>query len=111
MVVCGMPQVLQQAAVLLKPGGQLLLLEHGKSSWSWLEKEMDKSAQAHYDKWGCWWNRDILDIVNKVIIMILTPTDFLYLQEIEYKRLVSRLLGPPLPGINAPFPFMETGKY
>eukprot|EP00878_Enallax_costatus_P029904 GHUV01032472.1.p1 GENE.GHUV01032472.1~~GHUV01032472.1.p1 ORF type:complete len:139 (+),score=52.99 GHUV01032472.1:151-567(+) len=59
-------KVLQQASRLLKPGGKLLLLEHGKSSWSWLDDYMNQRAPAHYKTYGCWYNRDIGDIVQKV---------------------------------------------
>jgi methyltransferase OMS1 len=65
-------QALQQAAVLLRPGGRLYLLEHGRSSswfgWvaGWLNDYMDKRAPAHHAKWGCWYNRDIMDIVQQV---------------------------------------------
>jgi methyltransferase OMS1 len=59
-------QVLRQACRLLKPGGKLLLLEHGKSSWSWLNSHMDERAAGHYKQYGCWYNRDILDIVRQV---------------------------------------------
>lgn len=59
-------QVLQQAVRVLKPGGQLLLIEHGRSSWDWLNTHLDRTAERHYSSWGCWWNRDILDIVQQV---------------------------------------------
>jgi hypothetical protein len=63
-------QVLQQACQLLKPGGKLLLLEHGRSSWDWLNSHMDERAAGHYAQYGCWYNRDILDIVQKVCMYV-----------------------------------------
>jgi methyltransferase OMS1 len=63
-------QVLQQACKLLKPGGKLLLLEHGKSTWGWLNSHMDEKAAGHYRQYGCWYNRDILDIVQQVKLMV-----------------------------------------
>ena len=57
---------LQQMAAVCKPGGQIILLQHGKASWDWLNHRLDDEAHAHYVKWGCWWNRDILQIVQQV---------------------------------------------
>ncbi|KAJ3121435.1 Methyltransferase-like protein 7B [Nowakowskiella sp. JEL0407] len=70
-----------------KPSGRILLLEHGRvaeygddqggyvlsqmrklipSSFIELCNEiLDKSAKDHAEKWGCWWNRDILSIVEQ----------------------------------------------
>eukprot|EP00877_Chromochloris_zofingiensis_P006116 jgi/Chrzof1/1758/Cz10g20030.t1 len=59
-------KVLRQASQLVKPGGLLILLEHGRSSYKWLNDKLDGSAQQHHRKWGCWWNRDMLDIVHQV---------------------------------------------
>ena len=57
---------LQQMAAVCKPDGKLILLQHGKASWSWLNQSLDQGAQAHFAKWGCWWNRDILQLVYEV---------------------------------------------
>jgi len=57
-------QVLQQAALLLKPGGKLLLLEHGRGKYDWINKIIDDSAARHHKTFGCWYNRDILSIVE-----------------------------------------------
>lgn len=55
--------MLRQATRLLKPGGRLLLLEHGRSSWDWLNAHMDARAAAHHEAYGCWYNRDVLGII------------------------------------------------
>jgi len=47
-----------------KPGGRILLIEHGRSHWAWLNNALDGSAAAHHSKWGCWWNRDIAGLVE-----------------------------------------------
>ena len=47
-----------------KPHGQILLLEHGRSYYTWLNNILDKQAPAHLRLWGCNWNRDILDIAK-----------------------------------------------
>jgi methyltransferase OMS1 len=56
---CFVWQVLRQAASLCKPDGQILLLQHGRSSWDWWNQQLDTGAQRHKQKWGCYWNRDI----------------------------------------------------
>ncbi|KAA6425558.1 hypothetical protein WJX79_010598 [Trebouxia sp. C0005] len=61
---------LQQMAAVCKPGGQLILLQHGKASWGWLNHRLDDEAQAHFAKWGCWWNRDILQLVHEARLIV-----------------------------------------
>ncbi|KAI4106326.1 MAG: hypothetical protein LQ339_003063 [Xanthoria mediterranea] len=38
---------------------RILLLEHGRSYFSWLNYLLDQTAAAHARQHGCWWNRDI----------------------------------------------------
>lgn len=45
--------------------GQILLLEHGRSHYDWVNKLLDDLAPAHADRHGCWWNRDIGEIVQQ----------------------------------------------
>ncbi|KAL0055169.1 hypothetical protein WJX82_008122 [Trebouxia sp. C0006] len=61
---------LQQMAAVCKPGGQLILLQHGKASWEWLNHRLDDEAPAHFAKWGCWWNRDILQLVHEAGLIV-----------------------------------------
>lgn len=46
-----------------REGGRLLLLEHGRGYYGWLNKYLDDSAPRRADKYGCWWNRDIEKIL------------------------------------------------
>lgn len=45
--------------------GKIYLLEHGRSDWDWVSNILDKHADPHAKRWGCYWNRDILAIVRE----------------------------------------------
>ena len=45
--------------------GRILLLEHGRSYYDWLNRILDNLAPAHANQHGCWWNRDIGEIVRQ----------------------------------------------
>lgn len=65
-----LPQLLKQAAQLLKPGGKLLLLQHGRGTWGYINRHIDAKAERHHQTYGCWYNRDILDIVNNAGLQV-----------------------------------------
>ena len=69
MGLCSLPDpvgTLQHLGTLTEPeNGTILLLEHGRSYYGWLNGILDNLASAHADKHGCWWNRDIGDIVRQ----------------------------------------------
>ncbi|MCJ1389154.1 hypothetical protein MMC18_002009 [Xylographa bjoerkii] len=44
--------------------GRILLLEHGRSHYDWVNKILDDHAPAHADRHGCWWNKDIQKILQ-----------------------------------------------
>ncbi|KAI5278423.1 hypothetical protein KEM52_004693, partial [Ascosphaera acerosa] len=57
---------LARLAGLVAPAhGRILLLEHGRGDWAWLNRVLDDLAPAHADKHGCWWNRDIDRVVRE----------------------------------------------
>jgi methyltransferase OMS1, mitochondrial len=71
-------EALREMARVCRPHGRILLLEHGrqqltKGSWweyllgpgSWMNEALDKTARKHSERWGCWWNRDIVDLVGQ----------------------------------------------
>ncbi|KAI8992460.1 hypothetical protein BDB01DRAFT_717285 [Pilobolus umbonatus] len=61
---CGDPvEALVQFADQCKSDqSQILLLEHGKSHYDWLNRLLDNNVDKHVKQWGCWWNRDIMKL-------------------------------------------------
>jgi methyltransferase OMS1 len=45
--------------------GRILLLEHGRGNWAWLNNLLDRFAEDHAREFGCWWNRDLKAIVRE----------------------------------------------
>lgn len=65
--LCSTPEpekLLRNLEKVVKEDGQILLLEHGRSHYKWLDRLLDNSAPLHADKWGCWWNKDIAAIIG-----------------------------------------------
>lgn len=58
-------QLLRSLGDACKPEGTIILLEHGRSHYDWLNRILDRYADKHADTWGCWWNRDIEGIVGQ----------------------------------------------
>ncbi|KAJ5648284.1 hypothetical protein N7490_004656 [Penicillium lividum] len=69
MGLCSMPdpvRTLRHLGEITEPrNGRILLLEHGRSHYDWLNRILDNLAPAHADRHGCWWNRDIGAIVKE----------------------------------------------
>lgn len=67
--LCSMedPQkLLGEMARVVRPGsGRIYLLEHGRGWYDWINGLLDKFAPSHFERYGCWWNRDIEGIVRK----------------------------------------------
>ena len=70
-------RVLKEMSRVCKADGKILLLEHGRSApqhskslsrWlggDWLSSVLDVYAEKHAKQWGCWWNRDIVQLVEE----------------------------------------------
>jgi methyltransferase OMS1 len=63
-------KVLKEMKRVVKNDGRILLLEHGKSSYEWLQQRMDSNLFKHVWKWGCYWNRDILKLLDQAELEI-----------------------------------------
>ncbi|KAH6617888.1 hypothetical protein B0J18DRAFT_435868 [Chaetomium sp. MPI-SDFR-AT-0129] len=65
--LCSVPDpttLLANMASHLQPNtGRILLLEHGRGTFDWMNRRLDTSAPQHFQKYGCWWNRDIERLV------------------------------------------------
>lgn len=49
---------------LTNPESRILLLEHGRSDYGWMNNILDNSAAKHAEIHGCWFNRDIGSMVE-----------------------------------------------
>jgi len=59
-----MSDLLRKPGTNGEEGGRILLLEHGKGHYWWINYVLDGLAKEHADRFGCWWNRDIGKIVQ-----------------------------------------------
>ncbi|KAK8100694.1 ubiquinone/menaquinone biosynthesis-related protein [Apiospora kogelbergensis] len=58
-------RLIHNMAAAVKPEtGRIILLEHGRSWWELVNGLLDRSAKGHFERFGCWWNRNIEDIVE-----------------------------------------------
>lgn len=66
-------QALREMGRVCRPGGQILLLEHGRSSWNWFANYQDRNAFQHYQaNAGCRWHQDPLELVKAAGLQILS---------------------------------------
>lgn len=66
-------KVLQELICAVRPGGRVCLLEHGRSHSIWpvgtiMNYFLDKRASRHAEHFGCWYNRDIKNIVETAML-------------------------------------------
>lgn len=57
-------KALKNFAELLKPGGRIVLLEHGRGTYDTINKILDDRAEKRLKTWGCRWNLDIGEILD-----------------------------------------------
>ncbi|OWB79811.1 hypothetical protein B5S32_g4048 [[Candida] boidinii] len=58
-------KALKNMKTLLKPGGRIILLEHGRGTYKFINEKLDARAHKHSESWGCRWNLDIGELVDK----------------------------------------------
>ncbi|ORY62685.1 S-adenosyl-L-methionine-dependent methyltransferase, partial [Pseudomassariella vexata] len=59
-------QILVNMAALVRPDtGRIILLEHGRTWWGLANGLLDRAALGHFERFGCWWNRDIEQIIRE----------------------------------------------
>lgn len=58
-------KALKEMSRVCKEDGQILLLEHGRSHYDWLNRILDMNSHKHIERWGCIWNRDITKLVEE----------------------------------------------
>jgi methyltransferase OMS1 len=62
---------LKEMARCCRPGGRILLLEHGASSLPPLRWWQNHRLSRHVNIWGCYWNRDIEGLVRQSGLKII----------------------------------------
>ncbi|KAK4130976.1 hypothetical protein BT67DRAFT_487323 [Trichocladium antarcticum] len=59
-------RLLANMAAKVRPdSGRIILLEHGRGWYEWINGMLDEYAPKHFQKYGCWWNRDIEHLVRE----------------------------------------------
>ncbi|KAI9291789.1 S-adenosyl-L-methionine-dependent methyltransferase, partial [Neoconidiobolus thromboides FSU 785] len=59
-----------------KDGGKIILLQHGVGKLEFLNKLLNQHAEDHANKWGCWWNRDILKLCEAAKLDVQSVSRF-----------------------------------
>lgn len=54
------------------PEGRILLFEHGRSSWKWAGRWMDRRAAAHFESMACRWNQEPIELVKEAGLKIIS---------------------------------------
>jgi SAM-dependent methyltransferase len=62
---------LKEMARVCRPGGRILLVEHGRSNREWLGRWQDRREESFAKQLGCHWNREPLELVRKAGLKII----------------------------------------
>jgi ubiquinone/menaquinone biosynthesis C-methylase UbiE len=70
-------QALREMKRVCRPGGLILLLEHGHSNLPWFADFQDRNVLPHYQQnAGCRWNQEPLDLVKSTGSKVLNAKRF-----------------------------------
>ena len=61
---------LRQLQRLVKPNGKIILIEHGRGYYDWINNVLDSIWEDHAKRWGCITNRDIGKILKESGIIV-----------------------------------------
>jgi methyltransferase OMS1, mitochondrial len=64
-------KLLKNLGESVEDSGRILLLEHGRGTWNWLNYVLDGLAPRHALEFGCLWNKDIGQIVKESGLEVL----------------------------------------
>ena len=65
---CSDPRkALEQMVRVCRPGGRLVLLEHGKGTWRLINDILVAQEQTHFNRWGCHFNRDVDALITDLV--------------------------------------------
>lgn len=106
-------EALKNMVKLLKPGGRLVLLEHGRSKWDFVNNHLDFRAEKRMKTWACRWNLDIGELIDDAgldityekrvhlgstwMVVCKRPEDSLRLEE---KPFINKLFGTEVTTID-----------
>ncbi len=62
---------LQEIKRVCKPDGQILLIEHGRSSWEWLGRYQDRHVHQMTEQGGCRWNQEPQELIKQAGLQIV----------------------------------------
>ena len=65
---------LRKLRELVKPNGKIVLIEHGKGYYKWINNFLDSIWEDHAKKWGCITNRNIGAIVKESGLVVLSKS-------------------------------------
>jgi SAM-dependent methyltransferase len=57
-------KALQEMRRVCKPGGRILLIEHGRSTWEWIGRYQDRHVDTMIVHGGCHWNQEPQELVQ-----------------------------------------------
>jgi Methylase involved in ubiquinone/menaquinone biosynthesis len=63
---------LKEMRRVVKPDGQILLIEHGRSNLEWLGSYQDKHRNEMVEQGGCRWNQEPTELAQKAGMKIIS---------------------------------------